>query len=305
MSEIQVGYGASSPPRGRPALGIGVHENLSMEEYVADPCPSPSLSASTMHDLVYRTPAHAWWNHPRLNPAYQPDRSARADLGSAVHAEILGGSRVVYTDRTDWRTKEARDFRASAWESGSIPILGQDRAVVEGAANSARALLGTLPGWTNEFETEGTMIWQNTGLWRRGRFDIWAPDINTCIDIKTCGSASPSAWIRTSLVPGGYDIQAEHYLSGLRALGRGNEQTQFLFLLVEIEPPFACAFVGLDTSFSEFARRKIQFAEDLWAKCIASDTWPGYTTAPHWAELPPWHEADLELRMAYSQEAMH
>jgi len=273
-------------------MKAGLHFDVPMTDYIADPAPEPSLSKGIVKDLVTTTPRHAWHNHPRLNPDYKPSDSSRADMGSAVHSLILGGQSLAIYDGPDWRKKAAREFKEEARANGQIPVLADQEVALTSAAAAAMMALGTLPGW-GETQFEGTMIWEDAGTWKRGRFDIWCPSANLMIDIKTCGSAEPDGWIRSSLRAGGYDVQAELYLEGLRTLGIANEHTDLLFLLVEITPPFCCSFVGLDPAYADFAKRKIRMATQLWRECLAADKWPGYPVIPHWAEPAAWDEGAL------------
>ena len=241
------------------ALGAGLIYDLPMERYINDPCPDPSLSKGVIHDLLTKSPAHAKHRHPRLNPDRVRDESSRADIGTAVHSMILGGQEIVFAPEEfmDWRKKDARQFKEDAYANGQTPLLDKQRAGVEASASSARKTIEKLPGFKGDLQTEGTMIWRDGEAWKRGRFDIWVPEFNTMIDVKTVESADPETWIRTALIGGGYDIQAEHYLDGIRAVGKGDKNTEFLFLLVEYKPPYCCSVVGLDQAFSAVARRKV------------------------------------------------
>ena len=46
-----------------------LNPSMSMDEYHADPCPTPSLSSGIARVLWANTPMHAWFKHPRLNKA--------------------------------------------------------------------------------------------------------------------------------------------------------------------------------------------------------------------------------------------
>ncbi len=282
------------------SLNVGLHRDVPMRDYIAGPCAEPSLGKGTMHRLVTMTPAHARWHHPMLNPLCPPDDSSRGDIGTAVHAQILGQGEVVYAapEFQDWRKKEVQGWRDGEREKGNIPLLDHSKPYVEGAASAAHKLLATLPGWkTAEAQTEGTMIWKHGKTWKHGRFDIMHEASGYMVDVKTCDSADPEKWIRSSLMGSGYDIQAEHYLDGMRVLGF--EPHDFLFLLVEIEPPFACSFVGLDPAYSDLAKRKIMYATNLWQECIDANNWPGYSAVPHYAEPVAWAEGAFADREAY------
>ena len=70
---------------------------ISFEEYLADPCPIPSLSRSTIKDLVSKTPRHAFWNHPKLNKEFKPEESEKKfDIGTAAHSVFLQVKTLPY-----------------------------------------------------------------------------------------------------------------------------------------------------------------------------------------------------------------
>lgn len=283
----------------------GLYSDLPMEFYISDPCPEPSLSKGTIHRLVSQSPAHARYHHPRLNPDAPMKDTSRGDLGTAVHSMILGGKDIVFASEEfqDWRKKEIQIWRDRTRAAGQTPLLAKQRAPIQSAADAALAFLKAQRFDIESAQTEGTMIWKKGETWKRGRFDLWFPDRSFMIDVKTCESADPGAWIRKSLIGGGYDIQAEHYLEGIRALGEGKDSTDFLFLLVEIEPPHCCSLVGLGPAFTDLARRKIKLGAKIWRECMKSSEWPGYNPLPHWADAPMWALADIEEREAIRSTA--
>src|SRR3990167_5327922 len=104
-------------------LEAGVHD-VPAEQYHADPCPAPSLSCSIAELFITACPALARFNHPRLNPGYQPEHEEKFDLGSAAHAMTLNDDRAFeIIDAADWRTKEAKAQRDAARAAGKIPLL--------------------------------------------------------------------------------------------------------------------------------------------------------------------------------------
>ena len=110
----------------------GIYD-LTAAEYHADPCVAPSLSSGVAWELLTRSPLHAWAKHPRLNPDFEPDHSAKFDLGTAAHTLILGkGDQIHVIDAPDYRTKEAQGQRATAILDGKTPLLTwqYERAVV-------------------------------------------------------------------------------------------------------------------------------------------------------------------------------
>jgi len=283
----------------------GLHAGIPLWDYVADPCESPSLSAGLMHTLVTRSPAHAWVEHPRLNPGWKREDSARAEIGTAVHAAIMGGAEIIYAPAQfeDWRKKDAQAFRDAARAEGKTPLLARQRAVIECAAAAGRKRLDEIAG-RHAMGMESTVVWRDGETWKRGRPDVLIPTADQVIDIKTMESVDPESWIRTSLSAGGYDIQSAHYLEGLRKLGiLSSDHGVFTFLLVEIEPPFSTALVALDPEYAELAHRRCRFATRVWARCLASGEWPGYDPRIHWASPPPWLLGGFEEREAGERQA--
>ena len=43
--------------------------DVTHEQYLADPCATPSLNQSTAHVMLTKSPLHAWHQHPRLGKA--------------------------------------------------------------------------------------------------------------------------------------------------------------------------------------------------------------------------------------------
>jgi hypothetical protein len=67
---------------------------MPLVDYVGDPAPRPSLSASIAHHLISRSARHAWHAHPRLNPLWAPDGTDATEFGTIAHAILL----EIFTD---------------------------------------------------------------------------------------------------------------------------------------------------------------------------------------------------------------
>src|SRR5215831_15104770 len=96
---------------------------IPLDEYIADPCESPSLNPGVAATLLARSPLHAWTEHPRLNPTHQREHSEAFDLGAAFHSSVLGGPLFHIISAPDYRTKAAQEARVYARANGWIPIL--------------------------------------------------------------------------------------------------------------------------------------------------------------------------------------
>lgn len=283
-------------------LTQGIYADIPMSAYLADPCPEPSLSAGCAKTLINKTPLHAQREHPRLGK--RPEGSSKAaDIGSAAHELLLGGSQTIAVappDFEDWRQKAAQNFRKAARANGQTPMLHVDGARLNAMVDVSRLAIAQFgPG-----RAEQTVIWkESNGIWCRVRPDWITDDGQYVIDYKTCGDADPQSWVRKSLIGGGYEFSAAHYLRGVKKAGGEDRDRDYLFLVQESSEPYACSWVGVSPGLLELGQQKMARARQLWADCLGSGIWPGYGSNIHWAEAPTYAVWDFENREAIAQEA--
>lgn len=269
-------------------------------DYHADPCAVPSLSRSVAHTLVYQSPLHAWYQHPRLNPQHEHESSERFDLGSAAHALLLGGTAagICVVDADDWRTKAAKAARDEARNNGLTPILRKHDYAVRKMVDAAREAIEHSPYAGCLDSASGasgqTLVWRNGDSWCRCLLDRITAGNSLILDYKTTESAAPSPWSRGHMVQHGYDMQCEFYKQGAEAVF--GTRPSFIFIVQEIHRPYAVSFVTLCESFHDVARGKIELALAQWRRCMKSNQWPGYHGFI--AEPPPWELTEHEMRMA-------
>ncbi|HVS86454.1 MAG TPA: PD-(D/E)XK nuclease-like domain-containing protein [Gaiellaceae bacterium] len=273
-------------------IAAGIHA-LTADEYHADPCDRPSLSASIAHVLCEQSPAHARAAHPKLGPKVERDGEEKFDVGTAAHSLFLQGDdiiEVVYAP--DWRTKVAQQQREEARAAGRIPLLvDQDRRVREMVA-AIREQIATHeadPPLFTDGRPEQTVVWEEDGVLCRSRIDWLRHDHLAIDDLKTtAASANPEAWTRTMLTIGA-DIEARFHARGVKALT--GVEPEFRFVVVENKPPYALSVVSLAPSMAALADDKIGFALATWKLATSTGRWPGYTRRVAFAESPAWAEA--------------
>lgn len=274
----------------RTFLGPGIH-TMSAEMYHSDPCPEPSLSSSIAKLLCLSSPAHAKHAHPRLNPQAVNDDSEKFDIGECAHALLLEGvNRVEIVDAKDWRTKAAQEARAAARTAGKIPLLPHVWADVEAMLNATRDQLDAHADGKPMFrggKPEQTVVWQESdGTWCRARLD-WLRD-GAIDDYKSSGgSANPESWTRT-LFALGFDIQAEWYRRGVKAVT--GKDVDFRFCVQETDAPYALSVIALGPDAQILAQKKILWALETWRRCLDENDWPGYPQRTAYASLPAWQE---------------
>jgi PDDEXK-like uncharacterized protein DUF3799 len=267
--------------------------SIPLIDYIADPCQEPSLSASVAHTLITQSPIHAFVQHPRLNKGAIETGSTKMDIGTIVHGLVLEGdeSRLVIVEADDWRTKVAKETRDEARRCGLVPVLAGDMGMIReiaGAALSAIASSELASAFTpTAGKAEQTLIWKEGDIWLRSRPDWLTNDHRLIIDLKTTSaSAEPMAWLRTML-GNGNDLQAVLGLRGIRKLDP-KARCQFVFWVVEQNPPYASSFVGLSPQFLEMSEHKLERAIRLWSDCTLTNTWSGYPSQVCWIEPPSW-----------------
>lgn len=265
-------------------------------------CPEPSLSRSTIKDLIQRTPRHAWENHPRLNPDYQSEEKAIFDLGSAAHSIFLEGiDKAFVVEADDWRKKENQQARDDARSMGLHPLLRHQYDEVLEMVQVATTFIADAPelqikSLALEGESELTFIWQEKDVWCRCRPD-WISN-NKCLilDYKTSsGLVEPESYVKI-LINNGLDIQHAFYTRGVEVVDR--TFPKFVFLLQETSRPYLCSLMELDPAFVEIGMAKVKRGIDLWRKCLTHNEWPGYPNDIYSLTPPSWAIAQWEGRNA-------
>lgn len=282
----------------------GIHQ-LGSDQYHADPCDRPSLSASLAHVLLSSSPKHAWTNHPRLNPLFEKKEEARFDLGRACHALLLeGNANVEVFDYADWRTNASKEDRELARQHGKTPMLRDDWEACEamvGAVKLQLPLFNVSPPLLTDGQPEQTIVWEEAGVLCRARLDWLRDDMTAIDDFKsTSRSASPESFAKT-IYSMGYHVQARMYQRAVASV-TGSEPA-FRFIAAETAPPFEMSVFSLTPAGEKFADDQIESVLATWKRCLATDEWPGYTRRVCYAEPPGWAETAWLEREAMVEAA--
>ncbi len=288
-------------------MNPGIH-NMPMAEYLADPCPEPSLSSSCAHRLLSRSPLHAWQEHPRLGAV--GSESGVADKGSVAHDLLLGGEgKIAVIDPADfpakngnipdgWTNPAIREARDAARDSGLTPILAADFAAIRSQVDAAREFLANseIAGVLDRGQPEQTIIWREGDTWCRARPDWLTDNHDICLHFKTTdASAKADSFIRGIMQNMGYGFALRFYARGLAAVS--DAKTQHLILVQEQNAPFACTLIGLTPAKEAVEDVRVIKAIETWRKCLAENRWPAYDTRVHWAEPTAWELAEIDAEL--------
>lgn len=276
----------------------GVYD-MSADVYHSDPVPGGSLSRSGARDLLKTCPAR--YRYDRDNAVTRTTKTF--DHGKAAHRLVLGaGPDIVRIDRDRWDTNAVKAEVAAVRQKGGIPLKVKDFEMVTAMA----AALREHPAASALFaggRPERALFWQDkaTGVWLRSMLD-WLPDPPPpgqrmiVPEYKSCESAAP-ADLPKVIHNLGYHMQADWYLTGLRALGLADQHARFVFVLQEKTPPYLVTVAQPDDwAVLRIAREENRRAINLYAECVATGRWPGYSDEIELISLPPWVQNEYERR---------
>lgn len=229
-----------------------------------------------------QSPAHFryWQSHEmKATPAMQ--------IGTAVHARILGGPPVVCYDGTR-RGKEWDAFRAYNRPDATI-LSTAEHATVEAICS---ATFMHRPACEVLFDrqlaiNEGLIEWTFNGVPFRSTPDRVFGPFNgaTLVELKTTRDASPRGFLR--------DAERRHYHAQLgtyrAALAHdGVRVSRVVIVACETVPPYSVAVYELSERALDIGYRLACGWLEQYKVCRDADEWPGYSqSAMEWDILPP------------------
>lgn len=260
----------------------GIYDDLPMGEYHA----SSALSSSGIKKLL-RSPAHYLVERTQSRA---PTESMR--IGTAVHTLVLEPDRageIVIMPEFNRRTKDGK-AEAEAWLARNADRQAFDEVAFERIHRAAEAVrahpaAGML---LSEGKAETSLFWRDAReqVECRARFDWYRPD-GIISDVKTCQDASPEGFQR-AIGAFAYHVSAAHYWLGHEHL-LDRSPAAWLFICVEVEPPFGVAVYALDSASLRAGIDQCAKAYRTFRQCVENDAWPAYPntiepiSAPRWA----------------------
>jgi hypothetical protein len=308
----------------------GMYPGMSMEAYRE----LPAVSAGLLHKVITECPRAAWFDS-WLNPKRVRDDDTKAkDAGSVAHEILLCGTEdcvqvfepAAYPNATGpgvatgWSNKAIRQARDDCRAAGKIPVLKSEFGVIENMVDSAREFIESCknsePAVWAAFQPDGgasevSMLWDDDGLLCRIRPDRISEDRKVIIDPKFSGvTAHPGEWSRKQMGPFGYWSRAAFYRRGCRMMF--GTDPEYLFLVVNDQPPHLCSLVGVDPAGFEHGGMQVHRALRMWRESLERGWFPGYPARCAYPEVPPW-EAARELEQSgltadgipYDMDDMH
>lgn len=286
-------------------LEQGIHFDVPPSDYFEDCAPEPSLTQSIAKILIDRSPLHAWYQHPRLNPDFKPDDSTKFDVGNIAHKLLLGRGRdIEVLEFSDWRTKNAQLARDIAAANGKLAVLGKQMQRAERMVKAAREQLELrgLDRFFRDGNSEVVTIWSEGDIYFRQMIDFLSHDGCQFVDYKTSDMCVAPHGIDRMMLSAGWSIQAAMGERGLDALDPSNAgRRRFFFVAQETEVPYQLTVIELTGAPLTMGRKQLDRAVEIWGQCMRSGIWPGYPLDIVTPEWPGWAEQqwlDREIKDA-------
>lgn len=280
--------------------------NLTMEEYLSDPCVEPSLSSGIVKTLLTDCPAKAWFCHPRLNPDYQEECDGKFDIGTAAHSLLLEGDDIADIIQSDsYRTNAAKEARDNSRKANRVPLLIEQYDRVLAMVKVARQRLAEselqIKSLQDEGYSEQSWFWKESGVWCRIRPDWVSGDKKIILSYKTTAASANPEVIDRMVESLGWDTAADFYLRGAKAVLK--KKPAYVYLTQESSPPYFCSFVSLSPQYMDLGKQKVGAAIELWKSCLKSGDWPSYPTRIAYIEPKPyavagWEEKRFAVQLA-------
>lgn len=144
-------------------------------------------------------------------------------------------------------------------------------------------------------QAEQSIFWTDpdTGVKCKGRLDwISSPIKPLILDLKSTTDASPEGFQR-SITKYRYYVQAAMYIDGIKII-TGNE-SDFVFAAWEKHAPYASALYYATPEMIEAGRLEYKRLLKIYARCLESDTWSGYSQDILPIDLPQGFKATSSL----------
>jgi hypothetical protein len=290
----------------------GVYPGVPMIEYHRWPGASNSRLSK-----IRQSPAHL--------KAYldEPTDAAHFAIGRATHSAILEpddfGASYVMPEQCG-ATKKGDGLRCAnagvslingewfcgvhakgvgAPDTSKIVLPPADYSAIQKMRDSVMAHPKASRLLSGKGEVELSATWNDagTGVLCKARLDRYSPAIagGAIVDIKTTRDASPRAF-ESAIYNFGYHRQAAMYLAAARATGLNAEH--FVVVAVEKEPPYAVAVYRITEGAIMAGEEQLKPLLALYAKCVETDTWPGYSENIEDIAIPAyaWNQIETEVK---------
>lgn len=286
---------------GAETISAGAVYSLPNEDYHAD----FAIGSSGLKRLAV-SPLHYWAEY--LDPNRVRKDTAAFAFGRAWHCAVFEPERfetdyVVMPDGLDRRTKEGKALYQELMESGREVLSAADAVTITLMSELAREhpisnVVFNANAEHGQAEVSLFAVDPASGVRVKIRPD-WmlvpcaAFPNGLIIDGKTTTDASEAGFAR-AVWNLEYGLQAAFYTRVFCQVFGTSKRPAFLWLAQEKEAPHAAAYYAAGEDLIAYWDAKIDPLLELYAKCKATDTWPGYSEKVSTLTLPVWAQKQLQ-----------
>lgn len=262
------------------------------EEYLS----AEGVSRSGLMEFL-RSPQHYWYKY--LSGMAERESTTALDMGTAFHTLLLEPAlfekKVLVWSGAPRNTKEGKAEYAEAVQSaaGRVVIKQADFEALKNMAASILAQPVAKKIIVESGHIEASLFYSDeaTGALAKARPDYWRKD-GIVVDLKTTNDASEEEF-QKSIVNYGYDIQAFMQMEAVYRV-TGERPSNFVFIVVEKEPPYACAFYTADDTLLRCGEYRYNNLMAKYAECKQRNIWPGYGSLIRPISVPSWFMNKLD-----------
>lgn len=235
-----------------------------------------------------QTPAHFYYaiTHPT-------EPTPAMELGTLVDHLVFGTAlRWALSPYDEFRNKESKEWR-DAQRDARVMIVTQARLELANAMVESIRRRPVVQGFLQDggqAQVAAYAMLQPSDeslqpMQCKGLIDYLPKSTFSVVDLKTTTDASPDAFSRHALSLG-YDVQAAIYLDLLAA--NGQEGLDWYWIVVESAPPHEVATYQAPPDLIARGRARYRHYLSRLARCIETDSWPGYPDQIQMMPVPNW-----------------
>ena len=267
----------------------GIYRNISNSEYHS----GEGLGSSHLRELL-RSPLHY------ITRVNTPSKETPAmKLGTAVHCAILEPERfeIEYIEAPviDRRTKDGKALWSELEQSGRIVLTADEYLKITQMASAvknheiASKLISGGVAEQSVYWNQKVSSLDVSEILCKARPDYIKPLKKgyVIVDIKTTQDASISEFQKKAYYQWLYHLQAAHYVRGFEAI-TGEKVVAFMYVAIESEPPYAISVFKAGDDYLEAGKKKTHELYELYANCVANNSWPSYSSEIQELRLPKW-----------------
>lgn len=229
------------------------------------------------------------FDYERRNPSPDTDETR---IGTSLHTLVMEPAKfdavAVLSPHDEYRTNEAKAWKAATIAAGVIPLKANEWATVQRmrdallAHRSASALLKP----ADDVLVESTIIFDAYGLRAKARPDVFRAKDGIIVDVKTTRLTNEREWEREVATTGLYFQPWWYLLAAAEATDAA--PSRFVWCVVGKERPHPVWCREASPAWVDHARREGERLIETYKACDEADVWPLSSDGIELSEPPAW-----------------